>query len=717
MVGPELPKLKTWVRFPSPAPQFRKCLMCLRFLWSSPAIRRSATKVGTSVSSAQYLYRRPSGIYFVRLCVPARLKSAVGKGEVHRSTGCRDFRLAKIVAAELAAHWHKAIDCLKSMDVAKIRSGSLELLGGGFIGLTEAAAAVGAEPAQLARRLADRDAYFYVLASSWKGWAVSDIHSDLEHERDELGQVSVVLNAERLGGQAAQIAFSGRLRIRFTDEALDASGAAETGICQFLVWPSRERGFIVDIPGQQVSAEMLEVSKVDVENLRSSLAQEIGAAHLTAFDPAAAAFDVVQKPKTRFSDLRKEYLARNKAFWKPDQLERRIDQCRAFEELMGDLPLDEISRAVMRKFSDEIARLPANRQLVKRRFDRPSASFPELVSLAELHGLPRLTVGSQHRLLDGLAEVFTWAERETLISANPAKGLGAEATKASGTLRVKQHEQREAFSQEDLGKIFSAAWFTSGTGARTAKGVFYAYRPHYYWLPLLGLFTGGRLNELSQLYLKDIAEVEGVLCIDFNLLGEGKLDVDVPDPLPASDKSLKTVNSRRVIPVHAQLQACGFLAYVEALRKAGHNRLFPELAFDSRKGYGKAAGKWFNERYLGKELEIPRNGRKTFHSFRHNFATALGMLSAKTTVKSDLMGHARGEALVEVRYDKGAALRALQTVINEINHLLPVIAQFSVKEGVLAVSDALSLKARHAHHRTPILATGATATKLVIKKP
>ena len=63
-----------------------------------------------------YLYRRASGIYFVRLCVPSRLKAAVGKGELHRSTSCRDHRLAKIVAAELVAHWHRAIEALKHMD-------------------------------------------------------------------------------------------------------------------------------------------------------------------------------------------------------------------------------------------------------------------------------------------------------------------------------------------------------------------------------------------------------------------------------------------------------------------------------------------------------------------------------------------------------------------------------------------------------------------------
>lgn len=625
--------------------------------------------------------------------MPARLKAAVGKGEIHRSTGCRDFRLAKIVAAELAAHWHRAIDTLKDMDAAKIRTGSIELLGGGFVGLAEAATTLGTDPYRLAGRLADRDADFYVVAQNWRGWSVSDVHTDLEHERDELGQVSVVINSERLGGHANQIAFSGRLRIRFKDEAVEAAQVPGAGICQFLAWPSRERGFIVDLPGQQVGVDMLEISRLDVENLRTSLAQEIGPARISASTPVADFHE--QRPKTRFSDLTKEYLTRNKAFWKADQLERRVDQCRAFGELMGDQALDEITRAIIRKFSDELVRLPDKRQLVKRRFKCPTASFPELIVLADVHGLPRLTVGAQHKMLDGLAEVFGWAEKETLISANPAKGLGAEATRASGTFRDKPHEQRQMFSDVDLARIFSAPWFANGKGNRTTKGVFFAYRPYYYWLPLLALFTGGRLNELSQLYLKDITEIEGIPCIDFNLLGADKIDADEADAPEAGDKSLKTISSRRVIPIHGQLQALGILEYVKALRAAKHTRLFPELAYDSRKGYGKAAGKWFNERYLGVKLRIPRNGLKTFHSFRHNFATALGALDVATTAKSDLMGHARSGALVEARYDKGVVLRTLQGVVDQVKYALPEIAKFSSIDGIEAASDAIKLKTSH----------------------
>jgi hypothetical protein len=90
------------------------------------------------VSRAQYIERRASDIYFVRLYVPARLKAAVGKGDIHRTTGCRDYRLAKIVAAELAAHWHRSIQALERMDITKVKAGSIKLLGDGLVLFGEA---------------------------------------------------------------------------------------------------------------------------------------------------------------------------------------------------------------------------------------------------------------------------------------------------------------------------------------------------------------------------------------------------------------------------------------------------------------------------------------------------------------------------------------------------------------------------------------------------
>jgi integrase len=653
------------------------------------------------VASAQYLYRRESGIYFVRLCVPTRLKAAVGKGEIHRSTGCRDYRLAKIVAAELGAEWHQAIRALERMDIGKIKAGSLRLLGEGFMPLEEAASELGTSAATLAAELSSIQAPFSVEAKNWLGWSVENIRETLEHVFDELGQQEVVISESRLGGKGAQLRFTGRLTFRFPDEAVEiAQSPAPVGVCQFAVWPSKDRHFVCDLPGQPIRVGELEVRKSDVERLRGALASKVTPEMLAASVAEQSRTGTARSDSTsptavrglRFSGFAEEYLARNKGLWKPDQQDRRRDQCDAFQQLMGDPMLSEITRHLMRQFGDRIARIPDERHIVRRKY-KLDADFLELVQLADQHDLPRLTIQAQKRLLDGLAEIFSWAVAETFMPTNPAKGLGSDVERKSGATRIKAHEQRDEMAVEDLQKIMSASWYVNGHGERTAGGIYFSYRPHYYWLPLLALFTGGRLNELAQLYLADVKMTEGgTAYIDFNLEGADKINVDDPDRPAVADKSLKTISSARQIPIHKSLLEVGFFEYCAALREAGHVRLFPELRFDAKKGYGKAAGKWFNERFLGRSLKIARDGRKTFHSLRHNYATALGAAGVPTTVKSDLMGHARDLPLVEARYEKGALLAAMKMHIDKIDHKLLPIAKFSIADGLAAIDDALGLK-------------------------
>lgn len=634
---------------------------------------------------AQYLYRRASGIYFVRLCIPARLKHAVGKGEIHRSTGCRDLRLAKIVAAEIAAHWHRAIEAVQAMDAAKIKAGSLSLLGNGFIGLEKAATELGASPSDLATRLADRGARFYVDAHDWRGWALDSIYDSVEYEHDEFGRASMVFPPR----DGAATTFGGRLRVRHAEEAVNAAGG-EARVCQFLVWPSQDRGFVVDVPGQLVTSSELQVEREVVESLRESLASQLRPDATTANPMHGEAAPAGM----RFSDLVVEFLKRKKGDWKEDQTERKMDQCQAFQELMNNPLMSQITRPMVRRFSDELGKLPSNRGAVRRQFKCPEAGFRELIGLADAHALPRITPDSHRRFMDGISEVFSWAVKETYLPMNPAIGLGMEIQKKSMGGGAKAQDQRDAFSDADLAQIFGAEWFVKGAPEPTREGRFHSYRPHYYWLPLLALYTGGRLNELAQLYLSDVVEEDGVWCVHFNLNAPDKVAAD-DEHAVKGDKSLKTANAERFVPLHPRLIELGLLRYAAALRESGETRLFPELSFDSRKGYGKAAGSWFNERFLGRRLKMERDGRKTFHSFRHNFATALGVAVVPLPVKSDLMGHSRSQALVESRYDKGAQLRKLSEYVASISHAHPKLASFSVEAGMFAVRDAMRLKERH----------------------
>lgn len=94
----------------------------------------------------------------------------------------------------------------------------------------------------------------------------------------------------------------------------------------------------------------------------------------------------------------------------------------------------------------------------------------------------------------------------------------------------------------------------------------------------LALFTGARQGELTQLYVSDIADIEGVPCFNIRDAEAGQ--------------RLKNANARRLVPIHSVLIDLGFLRYVEQLRVAGVERIFQELSL-RRDGYGHAASNWF----------------------------------------------------------------------------------------------------------------------------
>lgn len=652
--------------------------------------------------SALNLTRRASGVYVLRLFVPKRLQAGVGSKEVHRSTGCRDRQLAMIVAAELAAQWHRALQDLKYMDPTKIAAGSLDLLGDGYIRLGEAAQLLGSDLRRLAGHLQWRKAPFFVMAAGWEGWAVDDVH-DLSHEHDGLGQVTVDISEFALNQVGERGVVHRELQLRFSDEALAvAESSAGVAVCQFLAPPSLSRGFIVPLPGVTIQANQLLVRKRDVEGLRAWMATEQAATLPLQAEvrPALASPEVFshcvpRHAETPLSEVLSRYVEAHRAFWRPNTLSTNEDRAAIFLSLAGDVPLREVDQDFMWSLVEKAKQLPDARHLVRRRFDQLTADANALIVLAEEHTLPRLTAQALAKLVAGFGEILNWAVKRGMLVRNPAAGLGEEAFKVVGGKRKAELEQRVPLSPDDLDKVFSAKWFSSGRGDRTKGGVFHFFRPYYYWLPLLGLYTGGRLNELSQLYLNDVkVDAEGGAYLDFNLDGEGKMDVDGAGggAVDNSGKSLKNANATRVVPLHPRLLELGLLEYVGALREAGHSRLFPELKHDAVKGYGKAAGKWFNERFLGLELGLERDGTKTFHSLRHNFATALGDALVPTTIKAQLLGHARGDSVTEQRYDKGRQVGHLVPHLRQLSIALPQIAPFDANAGVEAVKDALKLK-------------------------
>lgn len=136
----------------------------------------------------------------------------------------------------------------------------------------------------------------------------------------------------------------------------------------------------------------------------------------------------------------------------------------------------------------------------------------------------------------------------------------------------------------------------------------------------------------------------------------------------------------------------GLINYCEALKKAGHERSFPELPYNSVKGYGNKASDWFNRSLLNVQLEFEKGSNKSFHSFRHIFSTKLKQAGTDSETRAQFVGHIRSSGETENRYSKDHPPAALFAMIESVTLGLPEVAPFVCEDGVDAVADALRIK-------------------------
>jgi hypothetical protein len=102
------------------------------------------------------------------------------------------------------------------------------------------------------------------------------------------------------------------------------------------------------------------------------------------------------------------------------------------------------------------------------------------------------------------------------------------------------------------------------------------------------------------------------------------------------ERSMKTGQSRRIVPLHPELLRLGFLDYVEWLRKQGAVRLFPLIRPDSKGNVAGNFSKWFNG-YL-RTIKLKRRGLDWI-SFRHLLKTQCRTLRIDSDVQDYIEGH------------------------------------------------------------------------------
>jgi len=277
-------------------------------------------------------------------------------------------------------------------------------------------------------------------------------------------------------------------------------------------------------------------------------------------------------------------------------------------EILGDPACSSLNADHMRQYKNAIFKLPANFRKNARYRDLPISDVLQL-HIPDAKRMKPQTIGNH---FEKARTFLTWAKLNGFIADADIKGI----------LKIKKdmqaHEYRAPFSNEDITKLFANETLFAGR----------FFKPFKFWVPIIGLFSGLRLEEICQLYLDDIKQEDGVWYFW------------VTDERP--DQHLKNMASKRHVPIHPfLLNELNLRGYVQRLRKRRTTRLFPELSKGSNDGrYSDSVSKWFT-RYRGKKALVQGDakGKKVFHSFRTNIGHWCELHDIPEKMAARILGH------------------------------------------------------------------------------
>ncbi len=333
-------------------------------------------------------------------------------------------------------------------------------------------------------------------------------------------------------------------------------------------------------------------------------------------------------------------LMTNEECWRGQTLGQNRATYRMFIECCGDRPVSSYTRRDLARFYDLLRALPA---LYSKKKEWSGLSLAEIVERAKGTDHPRMTMKTVKRHFSALGRLFTYLKRRgEYVGENPAHDFEFPE-------KGRARNKRKMWEGEKLRKLFSSpVWTGCKSESRRAEPGTLIIEDEKYWLPILGLFHGNRLEEFAQLLRSDVRCEEGIWFLDIN------------DELT---KQLKNEQSKRRVPIHPRVQELGFLEYVRNTAPNLEDCLFPNLrpgGADNKLGF--TFTKWWT-RYR-KKIGVYEKGLD-YHSFRGGVTTKLTAAHVPLEIRNELLGH-EGTSVDEIHYQKGLPLKTLAEAIARI---------------------------------------------------
>lgn len=228
---------------------------------------------------------------------------------------------------------------------------------------------------------------------------------------------------------------------------------------------------------------------------------------------------------------------------------------RLFAGVVGeDLPVSELAQDHVREFFSAIRWWPSN---ASKRPAYRGMPVLEVMALAKANDEPEPAAWTIKKHRQRLSVFFISLVEAKRVGVNPLAGVRAVAT-------PDEEDRGSPFTDSELGAIFGSAFVPWASKY-----------PHRWFGPMLGLYSGARVNEVAQLQVDDIATVDGVPGFYVRVVARGQ--------------RIKGKHSRRFIPL-AQAVLEG---RVPGLRAGGQGRrpcaVVPQSPEQHRSGIWQAA--------------------------------------------------------------------------------------------------------------------------------
>jgi len=268
-----------------------------------------------------------------------------------------------------------------------------------------------------------------------------------------------------------------------------------------------------------------------------------------------------------------------------------------FIKMMGaEKKIKKITRIDLTLFREKFVLLPANMNKAPR---YKGKKIDEILQMDNVIPKAQNTINKALTCIQGM---FSWANKSGFISENIASDL---------PIGKDDEVDRDPYDEDDLKKLFESDKIDKFDTASK------------YWVPVIALYSGLRLNEICQMYLMDIQKIND-------------LDVFV---IQAAGKNtrLKNKASKRKVPIHSKLIELGLMDYIEFLKQEKQERLFPELRFRDKGGFGSILSKSFQRYNVAQGTYVKQ--KKVFHSFRNTIVDFLKNEEVERIIVSAIAGH------------------------------------------------------------------------------